>query len=173
MVFCAVSDTVPPVPSLFISFPNWSEKLSVSWDWQSWVTRLVLTNQTWLNCKTSWIQNEFENRNFRTTYPSVRSYLKGKLDMNIVSLSKILLSRFKEPSSIALLAPLSNWRQAVNVSAQEYIMRLMLLHQKKFFLVKSCSYSEKLIQNHFTDVVLTGLQNENIGNKDVSNFKIK
>ena len=44
-------------------------------------------------------------------------------------------------------------------------MRLMLLHQKNFFLVKSCSYSEKLIQNHFTDVVLTGLQNENIGNK--------
>ena len=35
----------------------------------------------------------------------------------------------------------------------------------KNFLVKSCSYNEKLIQSHFTDVVLTGLQNENIGNK--------
>ena len=68
---------------------------------------------------------------------------------------------------MALFTALSNSRQAPNESAQEYFMRLMSLHQEILFVTKekSCSYSEELIQNHFTCAALIGLQNENNRNE--------
>ena len=81
----------------------------------------------------------------------LKSYLEGKPDMNIASLSKVRGSYFKEPNSTALFTALSNSRHATNESAQEYVMRLMSLRQKILLVIKeeSCSYNEELTQNHF------------------------
>ena len=57
----------------------------------------------------------------------LRSYLERKPEVNIVSLSKILRSHFKEPTSTVLFTALSNSRQAENESADEYVMRLISL----------------------------------------------
>ena len=97
----------------------------------------------------------------------LRSYLEGKQTMDIASLSKILRSHIKEPNSTALFSQLSNSRQTSTESAQEYVIRLMSLHQKVLFFSceETCSYSFDLIQNRFVHAVLVGLRNENIRNE--------
>ena len=67
----------------------------------------------------------------------LRSYLEGKPDTNIVSLSKILRSQFKEPNSITLFNALSNSRQAANESAQECVIPV---DTRRRFNVSTTSY---------------------------------
>ena len=97
----------------------------------------------------------------------MRTYLEGKAKLNLKSLSKILRSHFKEPNATTLFNELSTAKQLPSESAQEFVVRLMSLHQKIIFISNedNCSYSEALVQEQFLHAILVGLRNDNIRNK--------
>ena len=66
-------------------------------------------------------------------------------------MSSILRFHFKEPSATSLFTGLSNSKQLVSESAQEFVVRLMSLRQNMLFISKedNCGYSEALVRDFF------------------------
>ena len=98
---------------------------------------------------------------------ALRTYLEGKDNLNLKTLSRTLRSHFKEPNATSLFTELSNSKQLPSESAQEFVARLMSLRQKILFISKedNCGYSEALVQDHFLHAILVGLRNDNIRNE--------
>ena len=65
---------------------------------------------------------------------SLRTYMEGKSDLTLVSVSKILRSNFGEPYATTLFTELSNSKKIQNESAQEFVIRLMAFRQKVLFV---------------------------------------
>ena len=83
------------------------------------------------------------------------------------TLSRIHKSHIKEPNATSLFSELSNTKQLLFESPQEFVVRLMSLRQKVLFISKedNCWYSEALIQNRFLHANLVGLRNADIRNE--------
>ena len=66
-------------------------------------------------------------------------------------MSSILRSHFKEPNATTLFTGLSNSKQLLSESAQEFVARLMSLRQNMLFISKEdkCGYSEALVQDFY------------------------
>ena len=94
------------------------------------------------------------------------TYLEGKDNLNLKTLSMILRSCFKEPNARSLFTELSNSKQLPSESAQEFVVRLMSLRQRILYISKedNCGYSEALVQDRFLHAILVGLRNDNIRN---------
>ena len=65
---------------------------------------------------------------------ALRTYLEGKEDLTLKSLSKILRTHFKEANATTLFNELSNAKQLPSESAQEFVVRIMSLRQKILFV---------------------------------------
>lgn len=57
----------------------------------------------------------------------LRSYLEGRANLPLTSLSKVLRSHFKEKDATTLFTSLSNSKQGNHESAHEFVIRLMSL----------------------------------------------
>ena len=97
----------------------------------------------------------------------LRTYLEGKDNLNLKTLSRILRSHSKEPNATSLFTELSNDKQLPSESPQEFVVRIMSLRQKILFVSKedSCGYSETFVQNCYLHAVLVGLRNDNNWNE--------
>ena len=97
----------------------------------------------------------------------IRAYLEGKTDLDLPSLSKILRSHFKEPNSTFLFNLLTNAKQSLSESAQEFAIRLMSIRQKILFVSREDSglYSHELLQERFMHTILIGLRSDNVRNE--------
>ena len=95
------------------------------------------------------------------------TYLEGKDNLNLKTLSRVLRFHFKEPNATSLFTEQSNSKQLLSESTHEFVVRLMSLWQKKLFISKegNCGYSKALIQDCFFHDVLVGLRNNNIRNE--------
>ena len=66
---------------------------------------------------------------------SLRTYLEGKSDLTLVSMSKMLRSHFGEPNATTTsFTKLRNAKQTQDESAQEFVIRLMALCQNILFV---------------------------------------
>ena len=87
-------------------------------------------------------------------------------------MTSILRSHFKEHNATTLFTGLSNSKQLLSESAQEFVARLMSLRQNMLFISKedNCGYSEALVQDFyfflfFLHAILVELRNDNIRNE--------
>ena len=98
---------------------------------------------------------------------ALRTYLEGKDNLNLKTLSRILRSHFEKPNATSLFTKLSNSKQLPSESVQEFVVRLMSLRQKILLTSKedNCGYSEVLVQDCFLHAILIGLRNDNIRNE--------
>ena len=87
---------------------------------------------------------------------TLRTYLEGKDNLSLKTLSRIFRSHFKEPNATSLFTELCNSKQLPSESAQEFVGRLMSLRQKMLFISKedNCGYSEALVQDRFLHTIL-------------------
>jgi len=97
----------------------------------------------------------------------LRGFLEGKSNLTLQMLRKILRSHFKEKDSSTLFTMLSNAKQNVHESPEEFVIRLMNLRQKLIYVSKEdqYEYDEKLIKRKFLKSIFTGLKNENLRNE--------
>ena len=94
----------------------------------------------------------------------MRTYLEGKADLNLVSMSKTLRSYFGEPNATTLFNELGNAKQMPTEAAQEFVIRMISLRQK-VLLVSSedkFGYSTSLIHDRFLHAIFVGLRNGNV-----------
>ena len=98
---------------------------------------------------------------------ALRTYLEGKDNLNLKTMSRILRSHFKEPNATSLFTELSNSKQLPSECAQKYVVRLMSLRQKILFISKedNYGYSEAFVEDRSLNAILFGLRNDNIRNK--------
>ena len=94
---------------------------------------------------------------------ALQTYLEGKDNFNLKTLSRILRSHSKELNATSFFTELSNSKQLPSESAQEFLVRLMSLRQKILFIFKedNWGYCETLVQDHFLHTILVGLRNNN------------
>ena len=67
---------------------------------------------------------------------ALRTYEEGKDNFNLKTLSRIHKSHIKEPNATSLFSELSNTKQLLFESPQEFVVRLMSLRQKVLFISK-------------------------------------
>ena len=67
-------------------------------------------------------------------YLALRTYLVGKYNLNLKTLSRIVRSHFKETNATSLFTKLSNSKQLPSESAEEFVVRLTSLGQKILFI---------------------------------------
>jgi len=93
----------------------------------------------------------------------LRTYLESK-QTDLKTLSKVLRSHFKEKDATTLFTTLSNAKQGIQESPNNFVMRLLALRQKVLFVSKEnvCQYEYPLVQERFLHAVLTGLRSDYI-----------
>jgi len=93
----------------------------------------------------------------------LRTYLESK-QTDLKTLSKVLRSHFKEKDATTLFTTLSNAKQGIQESPNDFVMRLLALRQKVLFVSKEnvCQYEYPLVQERFLHAVLTGLRSDYI-----------
>ena len=133
------------------------------------LTFLSLIFQINNGLKKGYSEHEICDAVIKSIAPDVglRTYLEGKDNLNLKTLSRILRSHFKEPNATSLFTELSNDKQRPSESAQEFVVRIMSLRQKILFISKedSCGYSEAFVQDCYLHAVLVGLRNNNNWNE--------
>ena len=105
---------------------------------------------------------------------TLRTYLKGRDNLNLRTLSRIVRSHFNEASVTSSFTELRSSKQLPSESVQEFVVRLMLLRQKILFISKedNCGYSEALVQDRFLHAILVGLGNDNIRKSPITQNSI-
>ena len=96
----------------------------------------------------------------------LRSYLEGKLDLELARLSKILRSHYQERGATEVYQLLSSAVQEARETSQDFLVRLLDLKQKVLFASQEAGsdlkYDPKLVQCMFLHSLLTGLRNDSI-----------
>ena len=96
----------------------------------------------------------------------LRSYLEGKLDLELARLRKILRSHYQEKGATEVYQLLSSAVQEAGETPQDFLIRLLDLKQKVLFVSQESGsdlkYDPKLVQCMFLHSLLTGLRNDSI-----------
>ena len=96
----------------------------------------------------------------------LRSYLEGKLDLELARLRKVLRSHYQEKGATEVYQLLSSAVQKAGETLQDFLVRLLDLKQKVLFASQETGsdlkYDPKLVQCMFLHSLLTGLRNDSI-----------
>ena len=105
---------------------------------------------------------------FRAINPGLilRSYLEGKLDLQLARLRKILRSHYQENGATKVYQLLNSAAQEARETPQDFLVRILNLKQKVLFASQETGsdmkYDPKLAQCMFLHSLLTGLRNERL-----------
>ena len=111
-------------------------------------------------------EEEIDEAVIRTIHPGLRlrSYLEGKLELELARLCKILRSHYQEKGLGSVSA--SQLGSTGGETPQDFLVRLLDLKQKVLFASQEAGsdlkYDPKLVQCMFLHSLLTGLQNDSI-----------
>ena len=96
----------------------------------------------------------------------LRSYLEGKLDLQLARLRKILRSHYQEKGATEVYQLLSSAVQEAGETPQDFLVRLLDLKQKVLFASQETGsdfkYDPKLVQCMFQHSLFTGPRNDSI-----------
>ena len=95
---------------------------------------------------------------------NLRTYLESKPGLNLVVVTEILRSHFKEKDSASVFTELGNAVQQSTENALDFVIRLMCLRQKVLDLAsqEGCPYQQNLLNKRMFHAMFTGLTNANI-----------